>query len=96
MTLAPVKAVVRVVVSLRSAWTISTPLVLNEIALGLEASRVIPRMLQPGRERKVLATEPPWIFVVSYVELVREKRQYLSSCNPEDYYDLVRHCDECV
>lgn len=66
MTLEPVNASFRVVESLRSAWKIETPLDVHASALGFAASRVIPRTDQPGRVRKVLATEPPCFWSVAH------------------------------
>lgn len=59
MTVAPLKAGMREALSSRSALTISMPLALNAWDAALEGLRVMPRMRQPGRARKVFATEEP-------------------------------------
>jgi hypothetical protein len=59
MAAAPMKAVARVVGSLRSAWTISTSLETQSRAEGEEGLRVIPRTFQPGSLEKRDATDPP-------------------------------------
>ena len=59
MAVAPRNAGIRVLVSFRSAATISMPLAASCLADALVGSRVVPRIFQDGSWKKVEATEEP-------------------------------------
>lgn len=61
MACAPWEMVVSVEGLSRSASTISMPWEARVRAVGLEALRVMPRMLQLGEVRNLAATEPPCV-----------------------------------